>query len=166
MFVTSPGERSKLLLVSPRFEDHSTLRRILRHTPWELQGAFTAGEGQTSLHLHHDLISVVICELTLPDGDWKFLLRELDRVPIRPSFIGSTRIADERLWAEVLNLGAFDLLLASPFVAEEVLRVVESAWLAWNRAYGRTAIPRIGAYLARSWEDTPARVLTAGSHVQ
>jgi len=33
------------------------------------------------------------------------------------------RLADDRLWAEVLNLGAYDLLI-KPFDTQEVLRTV------------------------------------------
>jgi response regulator RpfG family c-di-GMP phosphodiesterase len=79
----------------------------------------------------------VICDHCLPDGDWKSVLAELDSVPDHPSFIVSSRLADERLWAEVLNLGAFDLLLGSPFVPEEVLRVTQSASLACNEVGDR-----------------------------
>jgi len=34
-----------------------------------------------------------------------------------------SRLADERLWAEALNPGAYDMLL-TPFEAEEVFRVI------------------------------------------
>jgi DNA-binding response OmpR family regulator len=43
-----------------------------------------------------------------------------------PPLIVSDRLADERLWAEVLNLGAYDLL-AMPFDAKEVLHAVSAA---------------------------------------
>jgi hypothetical protein len=42
----------------------------------------------------------------------------------------SSRVADDRLWAEVLNLGGYDLL-TNPFAPAEVSRVVD---LAANRA--------------------------------
>jgi hypothetical protein len=41
--------------------------------------------------------------------------------------IVTSRLADERLWAEVLNLGGYHLL-AKPFDASEVVRVVGTAW--------------------------------------
>jgi DNA-binding response OmpR family regulator len=40
-----------------------------------------------------------------------------------PDLIVASRLADEYLWAEVLNLGGYDVL-AKPFNAEEVRRVV------------------------------------------
>ena len=42
-----------------------------------------------------------------------------------PLIVGD-RLADERLWAKVLNLGGYDLL-AKPFNAKEVLHVVSTA---------------------------------------
>ena len=61
--------------------------------------------------------SVVICERSLPDGDWKDLLGKT------PRLIVTSHAADEALWAEVLNLGGYDVL-AQPFDEQEVRRVV------------------------------------------
>ena len=46
---------------------------------------------------------------------------------IPPQLIVADRLADDALWAEVLNLGGYDLLM-TPFEPEEVLRVVSMAW--------------------------------------
>jgi DNA-binding NtrC family response regulator len=151
--MTAEGVGSRLLLVSPCIEDHSSLRRIFHHSPWEMYGVFRGSDALSFLHNHH-LVPVVICECKLPDGDWKLVLRECDSVPVRPNLIVSARMADERLWAEVLNMGAFDLLAAAPFEAEEVIRVTESAWLAWNRGRGQTVAPRIGPGLAWSGQSS------------
>jgi DNA-binding NtrC family response regulator len=122
------------LLVSSHAGDHDALQSIFRGSRWKLQGARTASEGLKAIRRYHPEIPVVICEHSLPDGDWKLLLAEMDAAAVRPSLIVSSRLADERLWSEVLNLGAFDLLLGAPFEAEEVLRVTEGAWAAWDRA--------------------------------
>ena len=63
---------------------------------------------------------VVICERSLPDGDWKDLLGKT------PRLIVTSRVANEALWAEVLNLGGYDVL-AQPFDELEVRRVVALA---------------------------------------
>jgi DNA-binding NtrC family response regulator len=63
---------------------------------------------------------VVICESSLPDGDWKDLLDKT------PRLIVTSPAANEALWAEVLNLGGYDVL-AQPFDEQEVRRVVSSA---------------------------------------
>jgi hypothetical protein len=45
--------------------------------------------------------------------------------PFPPSLIVFSCLADEFLWAEVLNLGGFDVRM-TPFEPEEVLRVAFS----------------------------------------
>jgi len=45
--------------------------------------------------------------------------------------IVTTRLADECLWAEVLNLGGFDLI-SKPFYEKEVTWVMESARRHWH----------------------------------
>jgi len=68
----------------------------------------------------------------LAGGNWQALLGDLQSRVNPPNLIISSRLADERLWAEVLNLGGFDVL-AQPFERSEVLRVVRMAWMAWSR---------------------------------
>ena len=51
-----------------------------------------------------------------------------------PALIVTSRLADDRLWAEALNLGAYDVL-AKPFNHDEVLRSVSLAWLNWHRRH-------------------------------
>jgi hypothetical protein len=46
--------------------------------------------------------------------------------------IVTAKLADDRLWAEVLNLGGFDVL-AQPFYRGEVTRAVGHACRSWNR---------------------------------
>jgi FixJ family two-component response regulator len=51
----------------------------------------------------------------------------------------TSRLADEYLWAEALNLGAYDVL-AKPFDTSEVMRVVASAWRHWTDAQRRIPV--------------------------
>jgi DNA-binding NtrC family response regulator len=44
-----------------------------------------------------------------------------------PNLIVTSRLADDELWAEVLNLGGYDVL-AQPFDPQEVYRIVFQAW--------------------------------------
>jgi len=78
---------------------------------------------------------VVVCEQDLRSGSWKDVLEHSTILSDPPSFIVTSRLADERLWAEALNLGAFDVL-AKPFDGTEAMRVVGAAWRAWVRQYG------------------------------
>jgi DNA-binding response OmpR family regulator len=75
-------------------------------------------------------IPVVIAERALPLGDWKDLFTALQLLPHRPLLVVTSRLADEHLWAEVLNLGGHDVL-AKPFQMAEVQRALESAGRIW-----------------------------------
>src|ERR1035441_5193025 len=69
------------------------------------------------------------------DGNWEDLLKATARLPDPPNLIVFSRLADESLWARVLNLGGFDVLM-TPFEPEEVLRVTFSAWSRWECDFG------------------------------
>ena len=69
---------------------------------------------------------MVLCERNPPGGDWKSFFDQIRSLPRPPRFIVTSRLADEGLWVEVLNFGGYDVL-ATPFRAEEVLRVVAGA---------------------------------------
>ncbi len=70
---------------------------------------------------------VVISACELPDANWKEALQEMQRKSVLLPMIVVSRLADERLWAEVLNLGGYDVL-ATPFDTKEVLHSVTLAW--------------------------------------
>ncbi len=77
---------------------------------------------------------VVLSETRFADGHcWRDLLKEIQRLEFPPMLIVTDRLADERLWSEVLSLGGYDLLL-KPFEPQEVLHVVKSAWRSWQIA--------------------------------
>jgi DNA-binding response OmpR family regulator len=78
--------------------------------------------------LHRSDISVVICAANLPDGNWRNVLHSAAQSPREPAFIVTSPCADEYLWAEVLNLGGFDVI-AQPFDPEELYYVLTSACL-------------------------------------
>jgi FixJ family two-component response regulator len=59
------------------------------------------------------------------------MLENIKHLPHAPSLIVTSRLADNRLWAEAMNLGAWDVL-AKPFDRSELLRTVTLAWLNWR----------------------------------
>jgi len=63
-------------------------------------------------------------------GSWKDVLEQVTILPDPPSLIVTSRLAEERLWAEALNLGAYDVL-AKPLDRTEAMRVVGAASRAW-----------------------------------
>ena len=122
----------RILLVSPFEEDHLNLRTILRHSNWKLNSARTQTE--TIEYLRANLTPVVICESDLPDGTWRDLLAQFSRMECAPLLVVISRFADERLWSEVLNLGAYNVL-AKPLHTKEVFHVVGLAIQAWERTW-------------------------------
>lgn len=117
--------KASALLVSRDAEDHQILTKILtkllnsRHCITISAQGLRDGLVQLSAVAHR----VLICDSDLTDGSWRDLLNELATMPNPPKLIVTSRLADEQLWAEVLNLGGYDVL-AKPFESEEVVRVV------------------------------------------
>ena len=110
-----------VLSVSSLIDDHCDLQRIFGKTSWRTCTALSFREALVRIKQHRP--DVVLCEANLPDGSWKQLLAELERGSDPPYLIVTSRLADERMWAEVLNLGGYDVL-AKPFDAVEIYRVV------------------------------------------
>ncbi|MBI3694562.1 MAG: response regulator [Acidobacteria bacterium] len=119
-----------LLVVAALPEDLAGLRSISEEAGWRLHEVASNEEALAALEQHP--FPVVISERDLPGGDWRDLLDALRYRPRPPYLIVASRQADMRLWAEVLNLGGYDVL-ATPFRAGEVRRVVHLGWLRWQR---------------------------------
>ena len=69
--------------------------------------------------LRRDLVSAVLCEQALPDGTWRDILEFISHTNEQPPLIVTSMLADDHLWAEVLNLGGYDVLV-KPFHEQEV----------------------------------------------
>ena len=118
-------------------EDHFFLQDILNRLQgtvdpsrtFTVNSCATLASGLAALRKRQ--FEVVVCERDLPPGSWKDVLEQVTILPDPPSFIVTSRLADDRLWAEALNLGAFDVL-AKPFDSTEAMRVVGAAWRAWG----------------------------------
>jgi DNA-binding NtrC family response regulator len=124
-----------VLSVSPTETDHAALEQIFENTPnadgplaWSLRRTMHAGEALELLESGD--IPIVICEQHLGDTSWKDVLRGIARLHRPPFLVVTSRLADNYLWAEALNLGAYDVL-AKPFYTEEVIRTLGSAWRRW-----------------------------------
>jgi len=116
----------KLLLVSSIPETRSSLEQISRRLRnWRLDEVTQCRKAVALARQHR--VDVAICEEYLRDGDWKVILQGFEQLCERPRLIVTSRLADEALWAEVLNLGGYDVL-QQPFEPEDVCRVVISAW--------------------------------------
>jgi len=132
-----PEKVVTVLAVSPIEDDHLFLSNIFSHTNWQLRTAHTWREALGLLGRQR--IPILICESELLDATWRDVLSELSGLPERPVLIVASRLADESFWAEVLNPGAYDVLM-KPFDPTEVFRVVSLAWLNWRNDRERTTI--------------------------
>jgi two-component system, NtrC family, response regulator HydG len=156
---TSAG--AGVLLISPHAEDHRLLRDILHRPAWTLYIARTLREAMALLP--EAPLAAAITDCRLPDGgSWKDFLRQLEAMGLALPVIVADRFADDRLWAEVLNLGGYDVLM-KPLRANEVLHVLTTAC---NQR--RSSLANLRAELHGCAEDQPAeepeRIFAALAH--
>lgn len=111
-----------VLLIGPEDRQRSVLHSILQEAGCR---TLVCARCRHAIELIK-FASVVICEHSLPDGTWQDVLRTAQALTRAPALIVTSRLAGGDLWAEVLNLGGYDVL-AQPFRAEEVLWIVRSA---------------------------------------
>jgi len=120
-----------VLSVSPDRQDHAAVRRLLDAAVWQVATAESCQEALD--YLTKQDVVVVLCEHSLPDGSWKRLLDQAAVLQNPPSIVVTSRLADTHMWAEVLNLGGYDVL-AKPLEQTEVRHVLESICLERARA--------------------------------
>jgi DNA-binding NtrC family response regulator len=121
--MTGPAQSPTLLIVGADRE--GCYASPFAQLPWAIQRVPDCL--QFLVHIFRVLPHVVLCDQDLPDGSWRDIVGIAETLYSPPPVIVSSRAADERLWAEVLNLGGFDLL-AAPLDPVEVRRAVEIAW--------------------------------------
>ena len=118
-----------VLAVGLCHEDLDSLKAIFSHTHWRFYQAASYAEAASFLDLF--FIPVVISEANLPDGTWRDLLAHCASLPKPCKLTVASHFADDRLWGEALNLGAFDVL-TMPFREEEVFHSVGVAGGHWG----------------------------------
>ncbi|MGJ5814846.1 response regulator [Paludibaculum fermentans] len=124
------------LLVSASEEDRHSLQGIFSRLDWTLHVVQTIREARKRM-IRAVPLPIVISDQHLPDGSWKLLFREAEKLRLPPRFIVSSRLADDGLWVEVLILGGQDVL-ATPFESREVLHVFSHAWKSWHQQWEAT----------------------------
>jgi len=112
------------LFVGGYEDQRSLLHQVFRECGWRLFEAPDRWRATQCLRRHP--VQVVIAKSDMPDGSWREMLDHLRCLVRPPLLIVTSRTADEHLWAEVLNLGGYDVL-AEPFERDEMVRVVASA---------------------------------------
>jgi DNA-binding response OmpR family regulator len=105
---------------SPFGEDHDSLKTILK--PMRVLITAACNRREALLTIANQRFGLILCEAQL---NWKDILSYLADAVEPPRLVITSRM-NERLWAEALNLGTWDLLV-KPFDGAEVRRVVASA---------------------------------------
>ncbi len=116
--------RSRILFISGHRDDALRLSQMLRALPLALEHVDTVQQARTKLS--QDTYDVILTEAALSDGNWVDVLHLTRENPREVEVIVTDPHADARFWAEVLNLGAYDLL-AQPFYEPEVRRILYNA---------------------------------------
>ncbi|HEX3747904.1 MAG TPA: hypothetical protein VHW09_28410 [Bryobacteraceae bacterium] len=134
-FPTTKSSNVTVFHVGPKDDDLHVLAQILDRTDWQLcpdthWSLATTEAMPAAARLDQEKVPIVLCERESVAGNWKDMLESVGRISAPPMLIVTSRTADEYLWAEALNLGAYDVL-AKPYHPAEVVRVLSMAWLHW-----------------------------------
>ena len=126
-----------VLSVSGSEEDLRALRGIFASSSWNLCPGFRwtlnhcdDGKAPASL-LGEGEVPILLCDRDTHPELWRQLLAQCEDLAHPPCLIVTSRLADDRLWAEALNLGAYNVL-AKPFDATEVTCILGQAYLHWR----------------------------------
>jgi DNA-binding NtrC family response regulator len=98
------------------------------------------------MKLQEQSYDLLFVDAELPGGPWHRLLQAVAASGKSCEVIVCSRFGDERLWAEVLQSGAYDLI-AEPFQEEEVNRIA-------HRALDSQYMWRYGAAVKRPGSQT------------
>jgi DNA-binding response OmpR family regulator len=131
-----PTGEIPVLICSPSEKIRASLAAILAAGGWIVHQARNQYEAFALLEKTE--IPVVIA-----DAMWREILEFAAASPRRPSVIVTVPFADEALWAEVLNLGGYDVL-SQPFDINEVTRIA-------NAGFRRSRVPDCHPIQTRSY---------------
>ena len=112
------------LAIGEFLQDRPLLQTIFHDLGWRLFEARDRRRAMQCLERHP--VQVVLAESELPNWNWQKVLSDIRRLAEPPQLIVTSRTADDYLWAEVLNIGGYDVL-PQPLERDEVERVIASA---------------------------------------
>lgn len=118
--------RALAFLVHDRSRQMELLGSLLRKLQVETSNVGTCAE--LDRLISHTWPHLIFTEMLLPDGSWVDVLNMVERrdVPVNVIVIGSAEHADTKLYASILERGAFDLVLP-PFERRSLEVVVKLA---------------------------------------
>jgi DNA-binding response OmpR family regulator len=115
-----PAKSIAVLILSPCEKTRASLLSICAGHQITVYEATDFRHAAKLFHRHAP--PVVICS-----SDWRDFIEIAVAARRRTSVIVTDPFADEALWAEVLNLGGFDVL-AQPLDSNEVIRTIQAAF--------------------------------------
>ena len=99
----------EVLTICMDVPDCDRLRATISHTNWSFD--CVAALSDTLQRLREHLASVVVCGTPLRDGTWKDIVRSIETLSHpHPEIVVFTEGVDERVWREVLDSEAYDVL--------------------------------------------------------
>jgi DNA-binding response OmpR family regulator len=116
--------RAEILLCTKDPRDRDLFESLAGGAAWRIHHAPEFADAVSTLARR--AISAVVCDADQGGELWRRLLSVTDGGASRPRVIVLSRLPHERLWAEVLNLGAYDLLM-KPLDPAEARRVLMMA---------------------------------------
>ncbi len=117
------NEVTALVVMSP--ERRSPLIDHLVALDVHILTASSCGEAAERLH-DEPAVRLVLTDLALPDGSWFDVLNRVGDLSATVAVVVCARVADERLWTQVLEAGGFDVLV-EPYQDREVHRILAAA---------------------------------------
>ena len=112
------------LLVGDFTNERPLVHEVFQRCGWKLYEAPDRRKALNCLDRHR--VQVVIAESELPNWNWKRVLYDLRSLSKTPQLVVASRTADDYLWSEVLNMGAYDVL-PRPLEKDELERVIAAA---------------------------------------
>lgn len=116
--------KSRILFISPNQDAARSLGRILDEISLPLDVASDFQEARSLAR--KSAYSLLVTEITLPDGAWNDVLDLARRLESYPPVIVTSLHADARFWVEAVDAGAADVV-RQPFDRPEVQRVLAAA---------------------------------------
>ena len=116
--------REGVLFISPSGKTQEHCLSMLGSVSIAMRRAGSLKEALRKLEA--EPFGAVLTEAQLPDGNWTDVLQHVKRSGKRTAVVVTHRFADGQFWADILELGAYDLL-PQPFCSGEVQRILANA---------------------------------------
>jgi response regulator RpfG family c-di-GMP phosphodiesterase len=113
------------LLVGEFSSDKPGLRSLFSNLGWRLLESKSRAEALKCIE--NGPVHVVLAENDHASWNWKHILEDLRSCEVQPQLVVTSRVADDHMWSEALNWGAYDVLLQEPLNYSEVERVIAAA---------------------------------------